>query len=233
MLLRILAVADKASDYLSSFVSSGQARDVKIDLLLSCGDLQSRYLDFLATQLNKTLFYVNGNHDCIPPKPGGLLGLPDANPSVWEVGVNVHAQVIEEKGVLLCGFAGAKSHKDALGFFSEKSMHRAVRKAVRKIKARRLLDRARNRPSPPVVVISHAPPLGHNDIRGGFHEGFECFNDFIREIQPVLWLHGHIHLQAFNQIQKSSFLNTLVVNAFEFKLIEWSETALEVRYTFG
>lgn len=43
-----------------------------IDLIISCGDLDPRYLSFLATFTSAPVFYVHGNHDDkyekIPPE---------------------------------------------------------------------------------------------------------------------------------------------------------------------
>jgi uncharacterized protein len=44
-----------------------------IDLLVSCGDMPSPYLDYIGSVLNVPLFFVRGNHDTnyVPPNPGG------------------------------------------------------------------------------------------------------------------------------------------------------------------
>ena len=34
-----------------------------VDLLISCGDMPSVYLEFITSVLNVPLFYVRGNHD--------------------------------------------------------------------------------------------------------------------------------------------------------------------------
>ena len=81
------------------------------------------------------------------------------------------------------------------------------------------MDKIKGRKQKKVIVISHSPPAGINDKSNNTHKGFDCFLDFIRQIKPLLWMHGHVHLQAFNEIKKTDFYGCTVVNVFEFKKI--------------
>ena len=46
----------------------------------------------------------------------------------------------------------------------------------------------------PVVVLSHAPPLGVGDRAADpFHIGFSAYRWLLDRMRPPLWLHGHVH----------------------------------------
>ena len=59
--MKILAIADEESKYLWDFFEKSKLEG--IDLIISCGDLDPRYLSFLATFTSAPVLYVHGNHD--------------------------------------------------------------------------------------------------------------------------------------------------------------------------
>lgn len=67
--MKILAIADEESKYLWDFYEKSKLEG--IDLIISCGDLDPRYLSFLVTLSSVPVLYVHGNHDTkyerIPP----------------------------------------------------------------------------------------------------------------------------------------------------------------------
>src|SRR3990172_13292255 len=66
--MKILALSDEEV----GFIDNPRVRDSvgDVSLIVSCGDLPARYLEYVVTQLNVPLVYVPGNHD-----PDGL-GVP-------------------------------------------------------------------------------------------------------------------------------------------------------------
>ncbi|MEG0583712.1 MAG: serine/threonine protein phosphatase, partial [Cetobacterium sp.] len=59
--MKILAVSDEATlERYSPEILKEMFKD--IELIVSCGDVSNKYLDYLFTVLNKELVYVNGNH---------------------------------------------------------------------------------------------------------------------------------------------------------------------------
>lgn len=56
-----MAIADEESKYLWDFFEKSKLEG--IDLIISCGDLDPRYLSFLVTLSNVPVLYVHGNHD--------------------------------------------------------------------------------------------------------------------------------------------------------------------------
>lgn len=59
------------------------------------------------------------------------------------------------------------------------------------------------------VMVAHTPPLGSGDILyNGSHCGSRSVREWIEEVQPKLWLCGHIH-----EDNSATFIgNTLVLN---------------------
>ena len=59
--MKILAVSDRPEKVLWDYFQKRRWSD--IDLVISCGDLNRRYLEYLVTMLGVPVFYVRGNHD--------------------------------------------------------------------------------------------------------------------------------------------------------------------------
>ena len=59
--MKILAISDEESKSLWDFFDREKVEGV--DLIISCGDLDPRYLSFLVTLVNVPVLYVHGNHD--------------------------------------------------------------------------------------------------------------------------------------------------------------------------
>ncbi len=55
--MKILAIADKESEYLWDYFEKSKLEG--IDLIISCGDLDPRYLSFLATFTAAPVLYVH------------------------------------------------------------------------------------------------------------------------------------------------------------------------------
>ena len=59
--MKILAIADEESPALWEYYVPGRLKEY--DLIISCGDLSAKYLEFLATMGRSPVIYVPGNHD--------------------------------------------------------------------------------------------------------------------------------------------------------------------------
>ena len=68
--MKILTVSDEECAALWDNYVPGRLKEY--DLILSCGDLNARYLSFLVTMARCPLLYVHGNHDTnyrqVPPE---------------------------------------------------------------------------------------------------------------------------------------------------------------------
>ena len=59
--MKILIISDKECPFLWDYYTPGKL--VGYDLIISCGDLSSKYLSFLVTMAKCPVLYVHGNHD--------------------------------------------------------------------------------------------------------------------------------------------------------------------------
>ena len=78
--MKILVLADEECRSLWDYYKPGKLKD--IEMIISCGDLNSNYLQFLVTFGNCPLLYVRGNHDSrydINP-PDGCVCMED---KIW------------------------------------------------------------------------------------------------------------------------------------------------------
>ena len=72
--MKILVIADEESKYLWDFFEKSKVEG--IDLIISCGDLDPRYLSFLVTLANVPVLYVHPH----TRHRGLVLGFPHQEP---------------------------------------------------------------------------------------------------------------------------------------------------------
>jgi hypothetical protein len=78
--------------------------------------------------------------------------------------------------------------------------------------------------SVPLVVFSHAPPLGFGDDDDVYHRGFAAYRWLLRRARPVLWLHGHTPLAAVPW--QLAWESTTLVNVTGSVLVELVATGM-------
>ncbi len=191
--MRVLAVADQPSEYLWG---PGVTEGLKgIDLILSCGDLDPRYLSFLATFTNAPVLYVHGNHDgCyenIPPE--GCICVED--------------RLYTWKGLRILGLGGSiRYNGESVHQYSQAQMRLRVWRQAMALRRAGGLD----------ILLTHAPGLGLGDGEDRAHVGFEVFTELVDRWEPALFVHGHTHL-TYNtrQQREASRGRTRIVNAYE------------------
>lgn len=190
--MKILAIADEESRYLWDFFDKSKLEG--IDLILSAGDLDPRYLSFLATFTHAPVLYVHGNHDSIydTVPPEGCICIDDD--------IYVH------NGIRILGLGGSMRYCPGKYQYTDREMSARVRKLWWKLKRRRGFD----------ILLTHAPAYQLNDGRDLPHQGFRIFNKLMQKYQPRFFLHGHVHLSYGRQhMRYDKFEETHVINAFE------------------
>ncbi len=186
--MKILVISDHEEKALWDFWSRQTAdRLSDISFILSAGDLDADYLEFLVTMLNVPLVYVHGNHD------GAYLEKPPKGC------INADGRVIDIKPekdsetVRILGLGGSMRHrKNAPFMFSEYEM----RKRIHGLRWTALKDAARGRLKGKKsidILLTHAPCRGYGDLPDLPHRGFECFNWLLDRLQPRLHVYGHVH----------------------------------------
>ena len=167
--MKLLVVSDTESPYIWNYFDPEPFRGV--EMIISCGDLSSEYLEFLVTMIPAPLFYVYGNHDkkLLAHPPDGCISLDGV--------------ALTYRGVRLAGLGGCKSGRQDALEYSEKAMSRRVALLSRRIRRQGGLD----------IFISHAPAYGLGDCEDSYHQGFERFVDLLDEFKPRYHFFGHVH----------------------------------------
>lgn len=191
--MRILTIADEPSRYYYDFFKRGILDE--FDLIVACGDLPKKYLEFLVTMAHCPLIYVNGNHDesYVKDPPGGCICIDD--------------DIYEYNGIRFLGLGGSYKYRDRMTYmYTEREMKRRIRKLHFKLWKHKGFD----------VLVTHAPAysFGEDHIA---HRGFKCFEDLMKKYKPQYMLHGHIHLNYGANIPRIySFEDTTIINAYEY-----------------
>ncbi|MDR0689504.1 MAG: metallophosphoesterase [Spirochaetaceae bacterium] len=214
------------SDHIDPLVYSNSIRErfKDIDLVLSAGDLPMEYLEFIVSSLNKSLFFVFGNHNLaelhryrksdtvIPHK-----WIEDE--TVYGSGAtHIGSRVKEEEGLIIAGLGGSMRYNRGENQYTDFQMKLEILKLIpamiiNRIFRGRFLD----------ILLTHASPRGIHDKADLCHRGFKSFLWFMRVFKPKYLIHGHIHLYDLSDIRTTRYQDTLVVNAFSHYVIDTRE----------
>ena len=201
--MRVLTISDVVLDLLHSPALKQVAGGV--DLILSCGDLPSAYLEYIVSILNVPMYYVMGNHG----GAGGEKPEPDG-------GQNIDGQVVEYRGLLIAGLEGSRRYNDRpLYQYTENEM----RGKIALLSPALIMNRARYGRYLDVLV-THAPPAGIHDQPDLPHRGFKSFVWFIDHYQPRYLVHGHIHVYDSRQEVTTRRGATTVVNTYGYRILD-------------
>ena len=186
--MKILLLADHEEKILWDDWSEETAEQFSdIDLILSAGDLDADYLEFLVTMLNVPLVYVNGNHDESYQKapPQGCI---DADGTIVEIRCGNPLEKIR-----ILGLGGSMRYNDDAPYmYTEKEMKRrifGIRKTILKNKIQGKLKGQGTFE----IFLTHSPCKGYGDLDDLPHQGFACFNDLLNRYRPALHVYGHTH----------------------------------------
>ena len=195
--MRILLVADHEETSLWDYYRASKTEGV--DLILSCGDLDPDYLQFLTTMVNRPLIYIRGNHDEIydTREPLGCDCIEDT--------------VYDFHGLRILGLGGSYKYGNKKDMYTEKEMRRRIAKLKWKLKLTGGFD----------VLLTHAPAMGYGDLEDLPHRGFDCFNDLLNKYHPAYMFHGHVH-KEYGPFQRERIheSGTKIVNAYGSYMID-------------
>lgn len=190
--MRILAIADQEAPFLWDYFSPDRLEGV--DLILSCGDLDARYLSFLATYTRAPVLYVHGNHDARYEKtpPEGCICIENR--------VYVH------EGVRILGLGGSMRYKPGEHQYTQREMDWRALRALPQIVRRRGID----------ILLTHAPAFGLGDGEDPPHIGFRAFGRLLDWYAPACFVHGHVHLSyGGGAVREQLYRSTRVINAYD------------------
>lgn len=195
--MKILVLADKESESLWDYFDKSKIKD--IDLIISCGDLDSRYLSFLASFTHAPVLYVHGNHDSSYSKrpPEGCTCIED--------------KIYTFNGVRILGLGGSMRYKNGPHQYSQYDMNRRIFKMTPQLICKRGFD----------ILITHSPAYGLNDGDDLPHKGFTGFVKLLDKYKPSYFIHGHVHMSyGRKHIREYTYKDTKIINAYEKYIVE-------------
>jgi uncharacterized protein len=200
--IRLLAASDMREPAME--VEANRLAISPVDGVIGCGDLDPRWLAFLADAFEAPLVYVRGNHD-----RGGD----------WDEGDPVVPEPLGSGATTrLCGLVVGGLEWPAADRGNRRRPDLAWWQALR-LALRRMRSRVGGRAGP-MVVISHAAPEGAGDVPNElYHKGFGAYRWLLDRIRPPLWLHGHTTTASVAELQVAAG-RTTVVNVTGAVLIE-------------
>lgn len=192
-MVKILFVSDTVMPQLESAVNLRRQYSA-VELLVSCGDMPSVYLEFITSVLNVPLFYVRGNHDdSYKEKPPG--------------GEDLHARLIEFGGLSFYGLEGSIRYNNSPVQYTDGEMGRLVLGAAPRLRLRRMryghgVD----------VLVTHSPAKGIHDAEDRPHHGFKALLRFMDWYHPRYMVHGHVHTYDRRVVTRSRYSETDIIN---------------------
>ena len=205
--MKILTISDEECPALWDYYTPGRLDEY--DLILSCGDLSSKYLSFLVTMARCPVLYVHGNHDTSyqhhPPEGCDCID----------------GHIVTYNGVRILGLGGCRKYHPGLHQYSERQMRRRIARLRYRLWRMGGVD----------IVVTHAPPEGLGDSDDIAHWGFTALRDLVDKYKPTYLVHGHVHMSYGHSIPREIDHNgTKVINAYERYTIEIPDREVKVKH---
>lgn len=191
--MKILCVSDTVVPQLESAVNL-RRRYNDVQLVISCGDMPSAYLEFITTTLNLPLFYVRGNHDerYTEHPPGGE---------------NLHQRVIAYNGLTFAGIEGSMQYNRGDVQYTDTEVNWMVLRMGLSLGLRRW-----RKGHGVDVLVTHSPAYGIHDRQDIAHRGFKGLRRFMDWYRPRYMLHGHVHTWDRRDTVSTRYKDTCVLN---------------------
>ena len=204
--MKILAISDEECPALWDYYTPGRLDGY--DLIISCGDLNAKYLSFLVTMAKCPVLYVHGNHDVnydqVPPE--GCDCIDD--------------HIVVYNGVRILGLGGCRRYHPGPHQYSENQMKRRIARLSWTLKRMGGVD----------IVVTHAPPAGLGDDEDPAHWGFQALVELLDKYPPPILVHGHVHHSYNHQLAREiTFKDTRILNACERYVFEVPDRPVKTR----
>ncbi len=199
--MKILCISDTIMPQLENAANLRRQYN-DIDMIISCGDMPTAYLDFITTIVSVPIFYVRGNHD----------EQYDENPPG---GVNLHNDIVTYKGLTLAGLEGSIKYNKGKIQYTQAEMHYLVARMGPKIAMSRMrqghgID----------IFVTHSPARDIHDGEDFPHRGFDGFLNFMKWYSPRYMIHGHVHTWDRRKTINTQYEQTEVININPFTVLE-------------
>ena len=204
--MKILTISDEECAALWDYYTPGRLDGY--DLIISCGDLSSRYLSFLVTMAKCPVLYVHGNHD------GSYASRPPEGCDC------IDDHIVTYNGIRILGLGGCRKYHPGPHQYTENEMRLRIAKLRWKLWRLGGVD----------IVVTHAAPEGLGDAEDKAHWGFESFRELIDKYHPKYLIHGHVHMSYDHKTPREMEYNgTKIINAYERYTIEIPDGEVKVR----
>ena len=204
--MKILTISDEECAALWEYYTPGRLKDY--DLIISCGDLNAKYLSFLVTMARCPVLYVPGNHDVnydqVPPEGCDCID----------------GHIVTYNGIRILGLGGCRKYHPGPHQYTETQMRRRIRRLAFRLWRMKGVD----------IVVTHAAPEGLGDGDDPAHWGFAALRELIDKYKPQYLIHGHVHMSYGHDIPREIDYNgTRVINAYERYTIELPERPYKLK----
>ena len=190
--MKILTLADVESKALWEHLDRDYLNSA--DLILSAGDLKPDYLEYLTTFSRAPILYVFGNHDRTHGKraPEGCICIED--------------KIYEYNGLRILGLGGSMRYKPGPDQYTNEEMARRIHKLRYQLYFKKGFD----------ILLTHSPAKSLGDSEDLSHTGFDNFVTLLDKYQPKYMIHGHVHLNYGQNIERvRTYGETTLINAYE------------------
>jgi len=171
--LKILAASDIHGESKTARVLAEKAEKEKVDLVVLCGDIvgfeETTNIIKPFKEKNQKVIIIPGNHDTI--------ATADFLAKLYNVS-NIHGYSLKYENV---GFFGAGGADIGPGKISENELFETLKKAHSSLKG---IEKK--------IMVTHMHPSNSLSEFSGF-KGSSAIAKAIKEFQPDILIHGHIH----------------------------------------
>jgi Icc-related predicted phosphoesterase len=217
--MKILCISDEVDPLVYS--NNIKNRFEHVDVVISAGDLRQSYYDFIATNLNKPLYFLFGNHKLkgieyyskkYQTQTYAKINKIDDDPSSGAQYLD--NKIINKNNLLIAGLDGSMWYNGGVNQYTEIEMVVKVLRliphlVINKIVHKRYID----------ILVTHSPPYGFYNNKDRCHTGFKIFLWFMRVFKPKYLIHGHIHLYNRNEKRMWLYHTTTIINAYNHCII--------------
>lgn len=205
--MKILTISDEECPALWDYYVPGKLAEY--DLILSCGDLNAKYLSFLVTMARCPLLYVHGNHDVnydqVPPEGCDCID----------------GQIVLYNGLRILGLGGCRQYHRGPHQYTEHEMRKRIAKLHWQLKRLNGVD----------IVVTHAPPQDLGDAEDPAHWGFEALRELLDKYHPEILVHGHVHMSYGHDIPREiAYNDTRILNAYERYAFELPDREVKAKH---
>jgi uncharacterized protein len=173
-----------------------------VDLIVSCGDMPSTYLDFISSVLSVPLLYVRGNHDeMYDDEPPG--------------GINLHNYYFEYNGISFIGLEGSIKYNEGVIQYTQHEMRLMVLQLAPRLRYNRW-----RRGFGADIFVAHSPAKGIHDAEDLPHNGFQSFLNFMQWYRPRFMIHGHVHTWDRRKTVETDYYDTKILNINPFTVLD-------------